>query len=105
MKDTLLNKEITVQGTAVVGWRICTLIMCPHDQTCCNSCSGNLMLSGDGNITLTGSWNGTEIGCGGTECALTCSPLEEGKQYRVTGTWKSSQGEYALELKNFEEIR
>ena len=103
-KDSLLGKSITVEGIAAIGLERCTLMACTQEQPCCNSCAANLILTGDGaNITVSGEWEGKEVGCEGNDCGLTCWPLEEGKRYSVSGIWNSSLGEYSLELKAFSE--
>jgi hypothetical protein len=104
-KDNLLDKTITVIGKAEVGRQICTLAVCNPDTPCCNTCSGSLMLSGGANITLAGGWQNQQVGCGGTNCIVSCWPMQEGKTYSVTGVWNKSYGEYALEVKSFEDVK
>ncbi len=102
-KDSLIGKTITVTGRADISSIIrCTLMFCPPDNECCNSCSGYLVLSGEKEkITLTGTYLNKSVECSGNDCKMSCYPLEKSKTYKATGLWKKELNEYNLQLVAF----
>lgn len=102
-KDTLTGKAITVIGKADVSPIIrCTLLLCPPDNECCNFCSGALVLWGEKEkITLTGNYLDKTVVCSGSECEITCYPLERNKTYKINGIWKRELNDYYLQLTGF----
>ncbi len=92
--EEYINKTITIEGTVTMGPTTCTMMMCPPENPCCNSCGAQLVLYDNTSmIDTSGS-------CGGTECNMTCSPLELHKTYKVTGIWKNN----ILEIISYELI-
>ncbi len=88
--DELINKRISIGGTALAGSPgVCTEIACSPEYPCCNDCSGPLTLKGDSEeIVISGEYNDTDVACFGNECFLgKCYPLEIGKAYIVSGVW------------------
>lgn len=101
--DQLLNRVITVRGTARASLRVlCTLMACPAENPCCNICGADLQLCEAGScITLSGDDAGIQVGCSGNECGLTCVPFRQGTVHQVSGVWrKRAYGEYVLELRS-----
>jgi hypothetical protein len=104
-KDLLLNQTITVRGIARADKRVlCTLMACPVENPCCNMCGAALQLcESESCLTLAGTYAGTQVGCSGNECGLTCFPLEQGLTYQVTGVWKKLPYEqYVLEFRRID---
>jgi hypothetical protein len=100
-KDVLLNRVITVRGTATASLRVfCTLMACPEENPCCNTCGADLQLCEAGScISLSGDEAGIQVGCSGNECGLICFPFQQGTVHRISGVWrKRASGEYVLEL-------
>jgi hypothetical protein len=101
-KDVLLNRTITVRGTAMPSLRVlCTLMACPVENPCCNMCAADLQLcEAESCITLSGDEAGIQVGCSGNECGLTCVPFQPGTVHHVSGVWrKRASEEYLLELR------
>jgi hypothetical protein len=99
--DVLLNRTITVRGTARASLRVfCTLMACPAENPCCNTCGAALQLcDAAACITLSGEETGRQVGCSGNECDLTCSPLQQGMESQVVGIWRQRDfGGNVLEL-------
>jgi len=116
-RNSLVNKQITVEGTADHYQVACTEMYCPGG--CCNSCGGGLGLRINNDKVLDvrgeseekgnfGLYNGKQVGCNGNECDIECYPLEKGKTYKVNGVLKKEildiapYEEFYLELKSFE---
>ena len=79
--DEFFNKIICIKGTVTMGPPVCTAMMCPLDDPCCNACSAQLMLYDNTSmIKVSGS-------CSNSGCDWICSPLELHKTYKVTGNW------------------
>lgn len=100
-KDALLNRAITVQGTATPSLHMfCTLMACSAENPCCNICGADLQLCESGScITLSGDEAGIQVGCSGNECGLSCAPFQQGTTDNVSGVWrKRASDEYVLEL-------
>ncbi len=105
-RSGLINQNISVEGIAGAEKVRCTLMNCPEDNPCCNSCGGSLILSdGKAGLEIRGVYEGRGIGCSGNNCNQTCYPMERGKKYIITGALKESYGELYIELKSLREIR
>ncbi len=101
--DQLLNRMITVRGTATPSLRmLCTLMACSAENPCCNTCGAELQLCESGScITVSGDEAGIQVGCSGNDCGVTCSPFLQGTVQQVSGVWrKRAYGEYVLELRS-----
>ncbi len=102
-KDEMINQQISIEGIAGIDKLRCTLMACPVENPCCNSCGGSLALSDDRNsIGIRGQYEGKGVSCSGSECSQSCYPLERGKKYTITGTLRKEGGLY-IELKSFRE--
>jgi len=118
-RNSLVNRQITVEGTADYYQVACTEMACPGG--CCNSCGGGLGLRINEDRVLNvrgeskekgnyGLYNEKQVGCSGNECDIKCFPLEKGKEYSVTGILKKESWdvapyeEFYLELKIFKLI-
>ena len=102
-KDTLIDQVITVRGTVAPSMLVlCTLMACPAENPCCNSCGADLQLCENGScITVSGDEAGLQVGCSGNECGLTCTPVQEGTVHNISGVWrKKASNEYVLELRS-----
>lgn len=104
-KDFFLDKNVTVKGIANIGSMICTLLVCPETNPCCNACGGNLILEDKiSKITIIGNYQNKSVGCSGDNCKQICYPLDKGKMYKVSGIWKKEYDEYYLYLTSFQQI-
>ena len=77
------DRRVALEGTAREGNRICTARYC--QQGCCNACGASLQLEERGTTVTLSSSSTVQVGCGGNECSVKCSPLTPGKRYRVEG--------------------
>jgi hypothetical protein len=85
--ESLADQRITIQGTIEQLGQYCTEAVCPETTPCCNSCTGQVgFQEASKRIYLTGS----EIGCSGDSCKVTCYPFELGQTYIVTGYLRTS---------------
>lgn len=77
---------VKVSETVWVGSPSCSLIECPEDDPCCNTCFAQLFI-GDAKLPIVLLGRDTMFGCQGTECDIqtSCEPLEPGVRYRVWG--------------------
>ncbi len=77
---------VKVSETVWVGSPSCSLIECPKENPCCNSCFAQLFI-GDAKLPIVLLGRDTMFGCQGTECNIrtSCEPLEPGGRYRVWG--------------------
>lgn len=104
-KEDFLGKEIRVKGEVSAETVRCTMVECPEENLCCNSCFGNLALKrNNGTLTLHGKYRNKSVGCSGNNCNLTCWPLGRGEEYAVKGILKRSRGDYFLEFKGFSDM-
>ncbi|MBI2971698.1 MAG: hypothetical protein HYY37_04755 [Candidatus Aenigmarchaeota archaeon] len=102
--DAYVGTLVTVRGTADASGIVCTLAVCPPADPCCNSCGGALVIT-DGvmQLALEGTYQGKHVGCGGTNCDITCYPLAKGGQYTVNGTLNHRYDAYAIALEHYRE--
>ncbi len=98
-KENFVDKTVTIKGkTSLSDLVRCTLQFCSEENPCCNSCSGNLVLKSENiQIELTGK----EIKCTGTNCDITCSPLQKNKEYIITGKFSEQNSKYSLEITDY----
>lgn len=100
--DELKGKTISVEGKAAAGSsRICTKMACGISNPCCNTCSGDLFLKGEGeSIVLSSKAVNTPMYCSGNDCGLDkCYPLEIDKYFKTEGVWNGNE----LEMISWEE--
>ncbi|MDO8480948.1 MAG: hypothetical protein Q7S65_03970, partial [Nanoarchaeota archaeon] len=84
------GKTLTLLATPEPGLTRCTMMACSEENPCCNSCGGQLTIGGISGIVIEGST------CSGNECNLSCSPMEQGVSYSITGTLSQKDGRWAL---------
>lgn len=84
---------VKVQGVLVID-TTCESNTCSAGNACCNDCYGSYRLVLDGGTI--GVEGGTipilteSIACVGTNCGITCSPMQPGRRYLVWGTYSPS---------------
>jgi len=110
-KEELNGRKIVLEGKSMPPINLaCTEMNCSNEEPCCNTCTGSLALWDTKETTpakiifSSGKYSAKLTGCNGTDCGISCWPLENGKNYSVTGTWKSTEyGEkaYYLEAESF----
>ena len=107
-----LHKGITINGKVLPGNAACTLIGCPPENPCCNSCSAPLFLV---DVDATDISAGVEMRpyanikeefvCSGNECELSCAPMTTGKSYHIIASWqKDEQDKYYLQVYNYTDL-
>ena len=89
------GEKICLRGIVFMDAPICTAMMCPPDNPCCNACSPAVLMIYD----ETGMIKTSRI-CGVSECDLGCDPFEMYKTYKITGNWTNE----ILEIISFEMI-
>ncbi len=91
-----------ISGT-VYAEKACTLMGCPVENQCCNSCGGNIYIA-----ETVDSMDRVYVAkgiddfytCAGTECEVSCdSPFVEGMEYEVTGPIKMESDQLPLNSK------
>ena len=95
-RNSLINKQITIEGLADEYEVKCTQMVCPvrgSQRGCCNSCGGGLGLKDENRVLNIrgesqekgnyGLYNNKQVGCSGIECNIECYPLESGKKYKI----------------------
>jgi len=88
----LSGKTISINGELKMDDCICTMMTCPPENQCCNSCDCNLVFTGkSGKIIL---WNRK---CSTKNCETVCD-IEPG-QVMIEGSFVDSDGEYLLTVK------
>jgi len=85
---------VKVQGMLVID-TLCGDNTCTADNMCCNNCYGSYRL------ILDGGTPGREeaalpihteaIACVGTNCGITCTPMQPGRRYVIWGTYMPSE--------------
>ncbi len=95
--DTRIGKIISVEGRTQLGDIFCTLMGCINDP-CCNRCWSSLILNTtEEPLHLIGE----DINCTGTECGITCSPIQAGRLYIIEGILRDPM---TLEVIDYEEV-
>ena len=88
----LSGKMISIRGELKMDDCICTMMDCPPENPCCNSCDCSLVFSGkSGKITLLNRK------CSTKNCETVCG-IEPGK-VMLEGSFVDSDGEYLLTVK------
>ncbi|MFO0745049.1 MAG: hypothetical protein U1F43_05140 [Myxococcota bacterium] len=85
---TSARRAVQVEG--VVGVQeTCLDLDCTPDDPCCQPCTGSytLTLVTSGGESFAVSLHTETVGCAGTNCGYTCTPLQPGRRYRVWGLW------------------
>ncbi len=96
------GQKAEVYGTAKPYKLKCTQMACPADNPCCNSCGGQLSLAdGKSSIRISGLLESKAPACRGDECMQECWPLENGKEYVVSGIFEIVDGEPAIMIESF----
>jgi hypothetical protein len=96
--DAKIGKIIRVEGWPQLGEISCTLMDCPQDDPCCNRCWAPLILnSTEGRLYLIGE----DIECSGTECRITCSSIQPGREYALEGILRDP---ITLEVIDYEDL-
>lgn len=80
---TLFEPGPLSQLTMSLGGKACTRMMCAPGS-CCNRCSAGVSLS-VADVPIGFSLEGSDLGCKGDDCQLTCKPAE-GATVAVEGT-------------------
>ncbi len=95
--DKRIGRIIRVEGRTQLGDIFCTLMGCINNP-CCNRCWSSLILnSTEGQLHLIGE----DINCTGTECGVTCSPVQAGRLYVIEGILRDPM---TLEVIDYDEI-
>jgi len=99
--EEYLGKTITVTATTALDNKvICTLMECPEEDPCCNSCAGSLYLVSE-NLNIKLLYD--EQKCSGDNCGLICSPLRHNKEYTITGKLTEEYSEYIIGVESWNE--
>ncbi|MBU2442847.1 MAG: hypothetical protein KKF95_02165, partial [Nanoarchaeota archaeon] len=97
--DSYVEQTITVKGTAEPDLMVkCTTQMCEESNPCCRTCSSRLLLTqSSSSVTIEGGE------CKGNNCEMTCFPLEQGKEYLVSGFLKKENSKYIFFVQSYED--
>lgn len=95
----MTRRAVQVEGVVGVA-QTCLELDCAPDDPCCQPCTGSYTLA---LTTSTGEWfevglRTETVGCAGTNCGFTCTPLQPGRRYRVWGLWDPAAAGGAGEL-------
>lgn len=78
-----------VVGLLVIDYK-CESKACPPDNACCQDCTGSYRLDlgdNDRGAAVVLPIQTESLSCAGTNCGLSCSPMQPGHRYAVWGTF------------------